>query len=216
MLYGFPGHLLRLAGTAAGSLRPRLIFTSGELLDAVTRRGIEAGFGAPVFDVYGCTEIKEIAWECPAHEGYHLNADTVLVETDPADAPGRLLITSLTNFGMPLLRYQVGDTGELLPGRCSCGRGLPMIRPTLGRIVDYLRLPDGRTLAPYSLTCAVEAIDGMRQYQFVQIAADVIELRIVAGAGFGDHARRAVHAALRPVLPGVTYGSKSCRPSARA
>ena len=71
MLYGFPGHLLRLAGTAAGRLRPRLIFTSGELLDAVTRRGIEAGFGAPVFDVYGCTEIKEIAWECPTHEGYH-------------------------------------------------------------------------------------------------------------------------------------------------
>ena len=44
----------------------------------------------------------------------------------------------------------------------------------------------------------------MRQYQFVQIAADVIELRIVPGAGFGDEARRALHTALWPVLPGVT------------
>lgn len=204
VLYGFPGHLLRLAETAAGSLRPRLVFTSGELLDAMTRRAIEARFGAPVFDVYGCTEIKEIAWECPAHEGYHLNADAVLVETEPADAPGRLLITSLTNFAMPLLRYQVGDTGELLPDRCSCGRGLPLIRPTLGRTVDYLRLPDGSVLTPYSLTCAVEAIEGMRQYQFVQVAADLIVLRIVPGDEFGDDERRAVHAALMPVLPGMT------------
>ena len=51
---------MRLAEAAAGSLRPRLIFTSGELLDAATRRAIEDGFGAPVFDIYGCTELKEL------------------------------------------------------------------------------------------------------------------------------------------------------------
>jgi acyl-coenzyme A synthetase/AMP-(fatty) acid ligase len=67
VLYGFPGHFARLAQQAAGAIKPRLIFTSGEMLDGATRKTIEAGLGAPVFDIYGCTELKEIAWECPAH-----------------------------------------------------------------------------------------------------------------------------------------------------
>jgi phenylacetate-CoA ligase len=104
---------------------------------------------------------------------------------------------------MPLLRYEVGDTGMLLSGCCPCGRGLPLIRPTLGRSVDYLVLPNGATLAPYSLTCAVEAVEGMRQYQFVQTEPATIELRIVPNEDFNDGSRAALHAALAPVLPGV-------------
>jgi phenylacetate-CoA ligase len=204
VFYGFPGYFARLAEAARGTLEPRLIFTSGELLDPVTRRTIEAGFGAPVLDVYGCTEVKEVAWECPAQAGHHLNADWVVVETDPPGAPGKLLVTPLHNRAMPLLRYEVGDTGEILEGRrCACGRGLPLIRPTLGRSVDYLALPDGTTLAPYSLTCAVEAIEGMRQYQFVQTRPDRLELRVVPTAAFGADSDAALRAALAPVVPGV-------------
>lgn len=205
VLYGFPGYLTRLAELAAGRLRPRLVFTSGELLDPATRRTIERGFGgAPVLDVYGCTEVKEIAFECPAQAGHHLNADWIVVETDPPGRAGRLLVTPLGNRAMPLLRYEVGDTGEILEGRrCACGRGLPLIRPTLGRSVDYLALPDGTTLAPYSLTCAVEAVEGMRQYQFVQTRADRLELRVVPDGAFGEASRAALRAALAPVLPGV-------------
>ena len=201
--YGFPGYLMRLAEAAAGSLRPRLIFTSGELLDAATRRAIEDGFGAPVFDIYGCTELKEIAWECPAHAGLHLNADWILLEVDPPGSAGKILVTPLYSRAMPLLRYEVGDTGSELPGRCACGRGLPLVRPTLGRSADYLRLPDGTTLPPYSLTCAIEAVEGMRQYQFVQTEPARIELRIVPNADFDMGSRAALHLALAPVLPGV-------------
>jgi phenylacetate-CoA ligase len=209
VLYGFPGYLARLARAAGGSLRPRLVFTSGELLDAATRRAIEAGLGAPVLDVYGCTEVKEIAWECPARQGSHLNADWLLLEAEPGDSAagqpgGRLLVTSLYNFAMPLLRYELGDTGVVLENRCACGRGLPLIRPTLGRSVDYLTLSNGTLVAPYSLTCAVEAIEGMQQYQFVQTQPDVMELRVVPNEEFGDASRQALIAALRPVLPGVT------------
>lgn len=208
VLYGFPGHLARLAVEAEGRLRPRLVFTSGEVLDPTTRRAIESGLSAPVLDVYGCTEIKEIAWQCPERGGYHLNADWTVVEADvpegadPAQG-GRLLLTSLVNRAMPLLRYDIGDTGIVLEERCACGRGLPLIRPTLGRSVDYIDLPDGRTLAPYSLTCAVEAIEGMRQYQFVQTRRDRLELRVVPTDAFDDRQAAALVAALRPVVPGV-------------
>ncbi len=84
---GYPGYLLHLGRRAAGSLRPRLVFTSGEMLDELTRSGIEEAFRARVLDVYGCTEVKEIAWECPRREGYHVNADWLLLEVQPT-GPG--------------------------------------------------------------------------------------------------------------------------------
>ena len=208
VVYGFPGHLLRLGLAAAGRLRPRLIFTSGELLDAATRRQIEALLGGRVHDVYGSTEVKEIAWECPERNGYHLNADWAVVETVPGtDALGRtsdrILVTSLANRAMPLIRYEVGDTGELLAGRCPCGRGLPLMRPTWGRSVDYFALADGAAITPYDLTCAIENLPGMLRYQIVQRALDRVEVLVLPGPGFTDAVRRRDQAALRPALHGL-------------
>jgi phenylacetate-CoA ligase len=206
VLYGFAGYLARLARAHGDSVRPRLVFTSGELLDPATRRTIETALCAPVLDVYGCTEVKEIAWQCPARRGYHVNADWLLVEVDATagERAGSLLVTSLYNLAMPLLRYEIGDAGVALEDRCVCGRGLPLMLPTLGRSVDHVALSSGILVAPYSLTCAVEAIEGMRQYQFVQTHADVVELRVVPNDDYGDASRQALLAALRPVLPGVT------------
>jgi phenylacetate-CoA ligase len=208
VLYGFPGYLLHLGRLAAGRLRPRLIFTSGEMLDALTRAGIEEAFGARVFDVYGCTEVKEIAWECPRCEGYHVNADWLLLEVQPTGAgdgsQGSLLITSLYNRAMPLLRYDVGDTGEMIAPACSCGRGLPLARPTLGRSVDYVTLEDGSVVPPYNLTMAIRSIPGMRQFQLIQRTTSRFEVLVVPHPEFGDASRRKIQECLRPVLHGLS------------
>jgi phenylacetate-CoA ligase len=209
VLYGFPGHMLRLGFAAGGRLRPRLVFTSGELLDTATRRRIEAAFACRVFDVYGSTETKEIAWECPAGAGYHLNADWLLVETEPSGdgygpATSRILVTSLYNRAMPLIRYELGDTGELLDASCPCGRGLPLMRPTWGRSVDYFILADGVPITPYDLTCAIEHLPGMTRYQIVQRARDRVEVLVQPGPGFEPSTALAIQAALRPVLRGLS------------
>jgi phenylacetate-CoA ligase len=209
VVYGFPGHLLRLGQAAAHGLRPRLVFTSGEMLDELTRSGIEGAFGAPVLDVYGCTEVKEIAWECPRRQGYHVNADWLMLEVlngepDRRRPPGTLLVTPLYNYGMPLLRYEIGDTGETLAHPCGCGRGLPLVRPTLGRSVDYIALEDGTIVPPYNLTCAIEDVAGMRQYQIVQRTLERLEVRVVPRREFDDASRRQIQERLRPVLHGLT------------
>ena len=205
VLYGFPGHLMRLGLAAAGRLRPRLVFTSGELLDPTTRQQIELLFACRLFDVYGSTETKEVAWECPAGDGYHLNADWLLVETEPSgDAHRRILVTSLYNRAMPLIRYEVGDTGELLDGLCACGRGLPLMRPTWGRSVDYFVLTDGTSITPYDLTCAIEHLPGMARYQIVQRARDRVEVLVQPGPRFDPTVSAAIQAALRPVLRGLS------------
>jgi phenylacetate-coenzyme A ligase PaaK-like adenylate-forming protein len=80
-------------------------------------------------------------------------------------------------------------TGSRWRAAESCGRGLPLIAPTLGRSVDHVALANGTLVVPYSLTCAVEAIEGMQQYQFVQTQADVVELRVVPNVEFIDPVR---------------------------
>ena len=206
-LYGFPSLLLEMAGRS-GRLAPTRIFTSSEVLDPVSRNRLERAFGAEVFDVYGSTEVKEIAWECPRHEGYHINADWLLVEflkdgrpTSEDDAS--IVVTTLYNAAMPLIRYEIGDTGRRLDQTCSCGRGLPLMTPTRGRLVDYLTLPDGSRRSPYAVTCAVESIGGMRQYQVRQGQHDRVTVRVVPDAAYGMNTARRIAERLREVLPGV-------------
>lgn len=207
-LYGPPSQLVRLAEAGAELPGLRLIFTSAELLDGVTRGRLERDFGVPVLDVYGCTEAKEVAWQCRERAGYHVNAEWLIVEicdgADPSGPPkGTILITSLYNRGMPLLRYNVGDTGRALEGGCACGRGLPLILPTMGRAVDYITLPSGGEVSPYTLTCSIETVPGLRQYQIIQEARNQVTVRVVPHGTLDSEARELLQRALSPSLPGV-------------
>jgi phenylacetate-CoA ligase len=207
VLYGFPNHFRRLAELPRAGILPKRIFTSGEMMTAETRRAIEAHFDAPVYDVYGCTELKEIAWECPERRGHHINSDWLLVESLPAtargDPEGMMVITSLYNYAMPLIRYRLGDTGRLLNGLCACGRGLPLMDPRFGRSMDYFCLADGRLVSPYALSSELERLHTVRQFQIVQSAYDRVVVNVVPDQGFGAQARDAIRAALGALLPGV-------------
>ena len=52
-------------------------------------------------------------------------------EVDPG-AMGRVLVTTLENYLMPLVRYEIGDYAIAARGTCSCGRTLPLI----GRVME--------------------------------------------------------------------------------
>jgi phenylacetate-CoA ligase len=161
------------------------IYTSSEFLELNMRRYIENKFHAKIIDVYGCTEIKEVAWECERHEGYHINEDEVLVEILDGNIPiktgeiGDIVLTDMRNRAMPLIRYRIGDRGCLLPNLCSCGRTFSLMIPTAGRSSEHISSPDGSIISPYRLTTAVEKIDNLLQYQFVQKNLNLIDVNVV-------------------------------------
>jgi phenylacetate-CoA ligase len=207
-MYGFPSYFSLLAVRKTGSINPSRIFTSSEMLDLNTRQKIERSFGAEVFDVYGCTEVKEIAWECKEHSGYHINGDLLLVEfvkdeKEGLREGGSIVVTSLYNYGMPLIRYEVGDTGYSIEGKCLCGRGLPLMNPALGRSVDYFILPDGTMIPPYAMTCAIENIKGMKQYQIVQEGRSYAVINVVPNDDFSSTSEQKIKSAMEGILPGV-------------
>jgi phenylacetate-CoA ligase len=187
VLYGLPSALLE-AARAGRAWRHRkgvrAVFTSGELLTRAARESLIDAYGAPVYDVYGTSETKEIAWEC-SHGGMHVNADVVHLEVlDDLGHPaavgveGDLVATVLVNRAMPLLRYRTGDRGSLLAGTCSCGRTSPLMGVVTGRVSDMLVLQGGHRISPYAVTCALERVGGLVRYQVSQM--DPTRLRIRA------------------------------------
>lgn len=187
-VYGAPSVLQEAArvSRAAGvpNVRPKWIFTSGELLTPGLRSELELNYGCRVFDIYGSTETKEIAWECVAGS-MHVNSDVVKLEVLdddgsllPEGEEGRLAVTVLVNTAMPLLRYVIGDRGSLIGGLCTCGCSLPRMGVVTGRDADVLTV-NGRRVVPYVLICAIRDIAGIRRFQIQQTATGVVIARAV-------------------------------------
>jgi phenylacetate-CoA ligase len=207
VVYGLPSALLeagRALGGDARRLGIRALFTSGELLAPPVRESLAETLGARVLDVYGTSETKEIAWECP-EGGMHVNSDVVMLEALDGDgrpvAPGvegNLVVTLLVNPAMPLIRYRTGDRGALHPGRCRCGRALPLLGVVTGRAADTLVLAGGCRVSPYALTCALESVDEILRYQITQLDDTHVRVRVIATQA-ADRAQvtRRVQGALR-------------------
>ena len=111
------------------------VICTGEPLDNETRALCHEEWDLPVWDIYSTQETGIVAAQCPDHAHLHTMAETVMVEVlDNNDSPcqpgqtGRVIMTPLQNFVMPLIRYEIGDQAEVGEAACSCGRGLPVIK----------------------------------------------------------------------------------------
>ena len=172
-----------------GIVLPRLrqILTIAELLKPEVRDLAREAWGVAIADVYSTRDAGYVALQCPAFDHYHVQAEAAMVEVlDEAGRPcrpgetGRVVITPLHNFAMPLIRYEIGDWAEVGPP-CPCGRGLPVLARIHGRSHNMLVLPSGerrRTLM--STADANELLEAapIRQFQFVQKSLETLELRL--------------------------------------
>jgi phenylacetate-CoA ligase len=173
---------------ALSRLAPRLpdlraVLTYGEPLGPDVRAACRETWGVPVEDVYSCEELGILALQCPHNEHYHVQSEAVLLEVldDQGRAAlpgqvGRVVLTSLHNFAMPLIRYSIGDFAEV-GGPCPCGRGLPVLAKILGRARNQVVLPDGRRAWP-DVGRLWAAIPGVEQIQIVQRSLDDVEVRV--------------------------------------
>lgn len=178
-------------------IHPKVIFTTGELLNRSDRERVERAFEAPVRDIYGIVEMADVAWECSAGQGYHLNIDSflpeVLVDGRPAlpGESGCFVITHLHSKAMPFIRYEVGDVVTAPEEElCSCGCAFPRISVVQGRADDWLYAVDGTRVSP--LIFVVASIKGVQQYRMIQKAYDHLIVEILPGPGYGEATLREV------------------------
>lgn len=171
-------------GTRIEGLRG--VLTGAESLYEPQRKLIEQAFGTQVFNTYGCREFMLIASECERHQGLHVNADHLVVETvNELGVPvhgesGDVVVTDLSNYGMPMIRYRNGDRATYVDRPCTCGRALPLFASVDGRILDLIHTPDGRRVPGEFIVYAMLDFNRVSRYQAVQVEADRLELRIVS------------------------------------
>jgi len=131
------------------SFRPRMIQTSSEFMPKHMRETIEAAFDSKIFDWYGQSEYVVSAGQCE-HGTYHQTMETgiaVVIEDDWGFE--RLVGTSLWNYSMPFINYEVGDIVKIPtePRSCECGRGLLIIDTIEGRVNDIILTPSGKAIS---------------------------------------------------------------------
>jgi phenylacetate-coenzyme A ligase PaaK-like adenylate-forming protein len=147
ILGGYPSALYPLtADAAAGRLRirPRLVVTGSEPLLPEIRAGLTEAWGVPVLNRWGASEGGILAASCHRGGGMHLTEDLVIIEpVDGAGAPvppgtrsAKVLLTSLTNTTLPLIRYELTDEVVTLDRPCACGSAFGGIDDIHGRLDD--------------------------------------------------------------------------------
>jgi phenylacetate-CoA ligase len=153
----------------------RGVYSTAEVLGAEQRALIEQAFGCKVFNQYGCREIPNIACEC-RHGRMHVFTDMVYLETLDDE---RLIVTSLTNRLMPFIRYDLGDSAQLLDDTCACGSPFPLLAMGLCRHNDIIRTARGKIIHPSYFSRLLAHLPRIRQFQCIQTAPDQLTLNLV-------------------------------------
>jgi phenylacetate-CoA ligase len=115
--------------TSLGSLGVKTLFVTSGYLSEPMRNQLRRTWNSHVHTHYGLVEMGlGLAVECNAYDGYHFNeADTLVEIVDPRtgealnEGEGELVFTTLSNEGMPLIRYRTHDLSHLIPEPCPCG-----------------------------------------------------------------------------------------------
>lgn len=205
VIYGFPSYLAALADAAAQANielpKVPLIYTSSEVLTSSARISLEHAYGGRVIDVYGSTEFKEIAVQCKQGR-YHVNFESVYVESHgEAESLPKLLVTSLVNRAMPLIRYELGDTGRVESAICACGRQSEQLVDLQGRLTEMLVFPDGAVLSPYLIEAVVEQHQAVKHFRIVHEQPWALRIEILAQPALGESDLGRFATSLRRLLP---------------
>ena len=162
-LGGYPGMLRQLAilkkEGRGDNIQPRVIISSGAVLDIYLKKFLEEIFETPVFDAYGSMESGPAAFQCK-QKGYHIHSDLVHLEIIDDDGEpvspgkaGKIIVTRLYGSGTPIIRYNgLDDIVTSSDDTCDCGISGGLIGKVHGRENQSLYLPNGRVLLPSSLS----------------------------------------------------------------
>jgi phenylacetate-CoA ligase len=167
--------------------RPKVVTYTSDALSGPVRNMIEKELNIPVFSSYQTVEAFGIAFECEYHQGMHLNIDLYPVRIvdaegvtlQPGDS-GEVVVSNLVNRATVLLNYRLGDVAAVLPGRCACGRSLPLLSFLHGRSEDWIELASGRLVHPQSLHMIMEDEEKIWQYQVIQETSRNFVIRVIA------------------------------------
>ncbi len=195
------------------------VLCGAEPLLPADRAVIAKAFGPHVYETYGSRETMLIASECSRHEGMHLQEENILTEIALDGRPvaageiGDVLVTDLHNYGMPLIRYQNGDTAVMMKDApCGCGRELGRLARVDGRRADTMSDRNGKPIPGivFHVLFADARQELINQFQAVQKPTGNVHLKIVRCPLFTDAAFKTVVGRFDQYLGGLPLSVEFC------
>ena len=179
----------------------KAMISSSEVLSDETRDGLEERLGCRVANRYSNQECGVIAQSDMTTRKLRINNASYVVEVlninDNNPAPrgtvGRIVITDLFNYAMPLIRYDTGDLGIV-----SEEADVYAFDSIAGRRVDLIYDTKGRALSAHTWSIEMWKYDKLRQYQFIQDGAKDYTLKVNGAEGI--YAKEDFDSTLRSIL----------------
>jgi phenylacetate-CoA ligase len=217
IVYGYPSGLYDLAlaaqqtGIRLDDIGVKVVGCTAETLYDFQRELLEQTFGCPISNIYGCSEFGAFAHQCPAGR-MHISTDHVFVEflddqnrPVPQGEPGKVVVTSLHNPEMPLVRYEVGDIGVSLAENCPCGRLLPLMDVRAGKVGQMVKTADGKIFSEELFSymprsALVRGKRGIKEFHVTQTHLDRFVVKIVPSGTDLEATLRECEIGLRKVL----------------
>jgi phenylacetate-CoA ligase len=174
---------------------PVAIMSSAQALPDNVRSVIESGFHSKVYDKYGAREFSGIAYQCGHSRDHHVMDESYIVELLVNDRParpgetGEVVITDLSNFSVPLIRYRIGDLAVAVDEDepCPCGRNLSRIGQIQGRTQAIVHCANGTWLpSAFFLHFFKDYEHLIRFFQIKQDRPGEFTLKIVKGRRFTE------------------------------
>lgn len=159
----------------------KTILSGSEVLSEKTRNMLRKVFGEKcnVVSLYSNQENGMLAIECNEHKEFHLNTASYIFEIlkldsdDPVDEGelGRVVITDLFNYAMPIIRYDTGDLA-IRKEKADCSLDTEVVASIEGRKVDVVYNTLGTPISPHTITNALWKFDQLKQFQLIQLTRD--------------------------------------------
>jgi len=176
-------------------LKIDLVICLGDKLFPVYRKNIEKAFKTTVKETYGSSEGFQIGFQADLDYMYIYTPQVYLEILDEDNNPvkngevGNVVVTSLDNKTMPLIRYKLGDLASLLPIEEYPEKrkyNFPLLKKVIGRDTDIVLLPDNSKLMVHSFTGIFEYESTIKQFKVIQKSINSMMIEIVVEPNFHD------------------------------
>jgi len=210
LIRGYAGSLYALCSYAKRKNMkvhtPKVVVSSAEKLTDEMRLRLEEIFGTKVYDFYGSRETSNIAGECKEGLMHIFNFQNYVEILDSQNQPvqegqeGRVVITSLHNYSMPFIRYEIGDMAVRGLGKCACGSHLSALEKITGRVTDHFVKRDGTIVSGAALTLTFNLKDWVSNFRIIQEDYERMRILVVPEGKVDESDQRDVENKLRFIM----------------
>ena len=193
VIEGYPLSILRLADYIIENnypltFTPKGISTSSENFTLSQRKSIETAFKCNVYDQYGSAESVIFAGDCE-HKNKHISIEYGYIEVMAPDGSiskegeGELIVTTLINDAMPLIRYRIGDLGKISYKKCPCKRNTPILDELYGKVGSFIQVGD-KKVSTAAISIAFEYLKNVKKTQIIQNEKNRVLVKLVVTEKF--------------------------------